>query len=334
MHPKGPLAQHFLLSAEARSLSIKDVARMGDDEAYAAFKAVRFAENGGEAFCPYCGCDAVYAYTSRRLFKCKACEKQFSLTSGTLFASRKLPLQDILLAIALFANGANGHSALRMGRDLDVSYKTAFVLLHKLRDAMGAMRTRDKLTGVVEIDGVWIGGHIQKTNLVKNRRDRRTSHPKRRSIVTLRERRADGRTLTFVCKHEKDAVPMIRAHVDASAKLVTDEAAHWGILQTQFEMTQINHSAKAFSWRGVHTNWVESFNSRVRRLQRGVYHHISERAVAYANETSWREDHRRRSNGEQFNLLLGTAVRLPASAEWRGYWQRRRPAEPAAPLNA
>jgi transposase-like protein len=326
---KGRVSQHFLLSAEARTLSIVEIARMGDDEAYAAFKAVRFADNEGEPFCPYCGCDAVYSYTSRRIFKCKACEKQFSLTSGTLFASRKLALRDILVAIALFANGANGHSALRMGRDLKISYKTAFVLLHKLREAMGAMRSPEMLTGVVEIDGVWVGGHIQKTNLVKNRNDRRRSNPKRRSIVTLRERRADGRTLTFVCKQEKEAVPMIQEHVDPSARLVADEAAHWGVLNAWFDMKQINHSKTGFSWGGVHTNWVESFNSRVRRLERGVYHHISQRIAAYANETSWREDHRRHSNGDQFNLLLGAAAKLPASAEWRGYWQRRRPTAPA-----
>lgn len=304
---------------------------MSDSDAYAAFRAVRFAENGGEPFCPYCGCDAIYEYASRRIFKCKACERQFSLTSGTLFASRKLALRDILFAIAMFVNGANGHSALRMGRDLNVSYKTAFVLLHKLREAMGAMRTREKLTGVVEIDGVWVGGHIQKTNLVKNRRDRRGTSPKRRSIVTLRERRAGGRTLTIVCKHEKDAIPFIRAHVDVSAKIVADEAAHWGILQTAFELKQINHSKTGFSWGGVHTNWVESFNSRVRRLEKGVYNHISERTAAYANETSWREDHRRHSNGDQFRLLLGAAARLSVSTEWRGYWQRRRAKGPALP---
>jgi transposase-like protein len=302
---------------------------MSDDDAYAAFKAVRFADNGGEAFCPHCGCDAVYEYESRRVFKCKACEKQFSLTSGTLFASRKLALKYILVAIALFANGANGHSALRMGRDLKVSYKTAFVLLHKLREAMGAMRPSRKLDGIVEIDGVWVGGHIQKANLAENRKDRRKTHPKRRSIVTLRERRAGGRSLTFIFKQENEAIPAIRAHVASTAQVVADEAAHWGILRTQFDLKQVNHS-KHYSWGGVHTNLVESFNSRVRRLERGVYHHISRRVGAYANEASWREDHRRHANGEQFALLLGAAARLPASDEWRGYWQRHRPAPPQA----
>ncbi|EJL32220.1 transposase [Caulobacter sp. AP07] len=301
---------------------------MSDAEAYATFKAVRFADNGGEAFCPHCECDAVYEYESRRIFKCKQCERQFSLTSGTIFSGRKLVLRDILVAIALFVNGANGHSALRLGRDLNVSYKTAFVMLHKLRAIMGALRAPRKLKGIVEIDGVWVGGHVQKANLKENRKDRRGTHPKRLAIVTLRERREGGRSLTFALKHEAEAVTTILAHVDRSATIVADEAAHWGILRAYFEVQQINHQ-KAYSLKGIHTNNVESFNSRVRRAERGVYHHIAGRHVqAYANEISWREDHRRHANGTQFATILGAAARLPSSDEWRGYWQRHLPKPP------
>jgi hypothetical protein len=73
-----------------------------------------------------------YEYASRPIFKCKACERQFSVRSGTLFSSRKLPMRDYLMAIAIFVNGAKGVSALQLSRDLNVQYKTAFVLAHKL----------------------------------------------------------------------------------------------------------------------------------------------------------------------------------------------------------
>jgi len=297
---------------------------MSTDEAYAAFRAVRFADNGGEPFCPHCGCDAVYEYAARRIFKCKACERQFSLTSGTIFASRKLSLRDILVAIALFVNGANGHSALRLGRDLNVSYKTAFVMAHKLREVMGALRAPRKLNGIVEIDGVWVGGHIAKANLAENRKDRRGTNPKRRAIVTMRERRQGGRSLTFALQHEADAIPTVLAHVDGSATVVTDEASHWHVLAAYYDVQRINHS-KAYSLDGVHTNFVESFNARIRRAERGVYHRISGQYLqAYANEISWREDHRRQANGTQFAIVMGTAARLPSSRDWRGYWQRHR----------
>src|SRR3546814_20315619 len=82
------MSQHFLLSKAARTLSLSQVMRLSDTEAYETFKAIRWAENDGEAICPRCGCVTVYEYQSRRIFKCKGCEAQFSVTTGTIFASR------------------------------------------------------------------------------------------------------------------------------------------------------------------------------------------------------------------------------------------------------
>jgi transposase-like protein len=155
------VSQHFLLSAAARTLSLASILRMSDDEAHDRFVAIRFADNGGAAFCPYCECTAVYAYAARRIWKCKRCAKQFSVTSGTIFASRKLSIRDYLAAIAIFVNAVKGLSALQLGRDLDVQYKTAFVLAHKLREAIGDMRAEEQLSGVVEVDGAYFGGHAK-----------------------------------------------------------------------------------------------------------------------------------------------------------------------------
>ncbi len=134
------MAQHFLLTSAARTLNLKSIFRMSDDEAHETFTAIRFADNGGAAFCPRCQCTAVYIYSVRRIWKCKACQYQFSLTSGTIFANRKLAIRDYLAATAIFVNAVKGISALQLGRDLDVQYKTAFVLAHKLREAIGARR--------------------------------------------------------------------------------------------------------------------------------------------------------------------------------------------------
>ena len=75
------MSQHFLLSAKARTLSLMKVMRLSDEEAYEAFKQIRWADNDGEPVCPRCGCIAVYEYRSRRIYKCKVCESQFSLTT-------------------------------------------------------------------------------------------------------------------------------------------------------------------------------------------------------------------------------------------------------------
>src|ERR1700687_3566073 len=108
------MSQHFLLSAAARTLSLSAVARMSDEDAHAQFVAIRWGDNGGQPYCPKCRCLTVYAYATRKLWKCAACRYQFSVTARTIFADRKLPIRDYLLAIAIFSNGAKGHAALEL----------------------------------------------------------------------------------------------------------------------------------------------------------------------------------------------------------------------------
>jgi ribosomal protein L37AE/L43A len=102
------MSLHFLLTAKARTLSLGGVMRMSDDEAHARFEAIRFADNGGAAFCPYCECTKVYTYRARKIWKCAACGKQFSVTSGTIFSIRKLSIRDYLAAICIFVNAVKG----------------------------------------------------------------------------------------------------------------------------------------------------------------------------------------------------------------------------------
>src|SRR5476651_749 len=194
------MSQHFLLTAKARTLSLGAIMRMSDDEAHARFEAIRFAANGGAAFCPSCECTKVYTYRARKIWKCAACGKQFSVTSGTIFASHKLPIRDYLAAIAIFINAVKGISALQLGRDLDVQYKTAFVLAHKLREAITDSQTEGTLAGEVEIDGAYFGGHVKPANEGSKASRAKEESGKRQSLVIARER--DGRTLPTVVAKE------------------------------------------------------------------------------------------------------------------------------------
>ena len=110
---------------------------------------------------------------SRRRFKCVACHHQFSVTSGTIFASRKLSFTDLLAAIVIFVNGAKGVSALQVSRDLDVQYKTAFVLTTSCARRWRASKMDRQLNGIVEIDGGYFGGHVKPENRKEDRKDRR-----------------------------------------------------------------------------------------------------------------------------------------------------------------
>ncbi|MHC2623515.1 transposase-like protein [Bradyrhizobium huanghuaihaiense] len=317
------MSQHFLLTAKARSLSLAKVARLSDEEAYQAFKLIRWAATNGEPFCPKCGCVAVYTYQTRKLFKCKGCNHQFSVTSGTIFASRKLPIRDYLLAIAIFVNGAKGHSALQLSRDLDCQYKTAFVMAHKIREAMASEANGATVSGTVEVDGAYFGGHVRPANNKANRRDRRlvqNQTGKRRVVVIMRER--GGRTLPFVFKSEDASVVTIARTVQPGSIVHADEAAHWDALHARFLTKRINHS-EAYSDGEACTNQAESFFSRLRRAEIGIHHHIAgPYLAAYASEMAWRENNSRISNGEQYLMATDAALQHPVSRQWKGYWQR------------
>jgi transposase-like protein len=318
------MAQHFLLSAKARTLSLAKVIRMSDDEAFKMFMAIRWDNNGGEAVCPRCGSVEVYTYAARKIFKCKGCDSQFSVTSGTIFASRKMSIRNLLASIAIFVNGAKGMSALQLSRDLDCQYKTAFVLAHKLREAMGAELKDRTLSGHVEVDGAYFGGHVKPENRKEDRKDRRLKENqtgKRRVVVVVRER--GGKSYTQVFRSEDQSVEMIRSRVESGATVYADEAPSWDTLHDSYDTKRVNHSIEFKDADGACTNQAESYFSRLRRAEIGVHHQFAGKYLgAYAGEMAWREDNRRVSNGEQFMMVAGAAANAPVSRDWKGYWQR------------
>jgi transposase-like protein len=265
-----------------------------------------------------------YAIGFRKVWKCKGCKKEFSVTSGTIFSSRQLSIRDILSAIAIFTNGAKGVSALQLSRDLDCQYKTAFVMAHKLREAMGAGDKGKQVSGHVEIDGMYAGGYVKPANIKALRRDRRLLQNrtgKRQSVIVARER--NGKTITFVAKSEAAAVPTLHKKIAAGSTVYADEASHWDAFHASYDTKRINHS-ECYSDDDCSTNMAESFFSRLRRAEVGTHHHIAgPYLAAYAAEMDWREDNRRISNGEQFNAIVTAAALHPVSRQWKGYWQRR-----------
>ena len=317
------MGQHFLLSSAARSLSLATVARMSDEEARETFKCIRWTDTKGEPHCPKCGCFALFTYKTRNLWKCKACNHQFSVTSGTIFASRKLAVRDYLLAIAIFVNGAKGHSALQLSRDLDCQYKTAYVLSMKLREAIVAENKARKVSGEVEIDGAYFGGYVKPANYKEHRRDRRlvmNQTGKREVVVAMRER--NGRTLPFVFKSEHASLKTIERYVATGSTVYADDAASWNELHSHYQTKRIDHSV-CYSDGNACTNQAESFFSRIRRAEIGTHHHIAGPHLAlYADEMAWREDARRESNGEQYLAMAAAAMKHPVSRQWKGYWQR------------
>ena len=313
----------FLLTAAARTLSLRSIFKMTEDEAFKGFCKLRWPETNGEPVCPKCGCLEHYFVPKRRRWKCAACYHQFSPTAGTILASRKMSYVDLLAAICIFVNAVKGLSAMQLARDLDCQHKSAFVLAHKLREALASEYDQMILSGQVEVDGAYFGGHVRPANKVEDRVDRRLAEHqtgKRRVVVAMRQRK--GRTRTFVVRQEHEGVPLVPGVVAKGSTIHADEATHWDGLHGHYETHRINHSV-AYSLDGNCTNQAESYFSRLRRMVGGQHHHVSARYLhQYAHEAAWKEDHRRLSNGALADRTLKLALAHPVSRDWKGYWQR------------
>ena len=144
------------------------------------------------------------------------------------------------MAIAIFANGAKGHSALQLSRDLACQYKTAFVLLHKFREVIEAEQRKAELSGVCEVDGAYFGRHVKPKNEVAERVDRRTVEEqtgKRQVVAVMRQRK--GPTLPVVVAKESDATSDIRERVPLGSIIHADGARGWDSLYDFYDMHRV-----------------------------------------------------------------------------------------------
>ena len=297
------------------------------------FKEIRWGTTN-EQTCPSCGVvDKHYYIGPRKQWRCKACNHTFSVTSGTIFAHHKLPLKVYLAAIALFTNAVKGLSALQLGRDLGVQYKTAFILAHKIRQSLIDQRDDSiKLEGEIHIDGAYVNGRVRPKNKKSDRIDaRKVIKPNKRCILTFRQRvvNTDGlvgasktRTFVVMSENQTDIKNLTERVVQAGSVIHADENNAYNILHAKFDTKRVNHSEMYQTDEGVNTNLAESYFARFRRMQYGQTHKFGNEYLAnYANEAAYREDTRRKSNGAIFFDILSKCLITKTHKDWRGYWQ-------------
>jgi transposase-like protein len=220
--------------------------------------------------CPHCGEHERKPYrlakSQRRLWKCAACRKQFTVTVGTIFHGSHIPLNKWLAAFYLLCSSKKGMSAHQLHRMLNITYKSAWFMCHRIRYAMEQPPFQDRMTGIVEADETYIGG---KRRYPQTRPWRATDPQPAKPIGIVRSQRVanvTGREL-------KDA---IRRNVDPSARIMTDQFPSYRGLDLEFASHEwVTHRDE---WvRGdVHTNTAENYFSILKRGIDGVYHHVSE----------------------------------------------------------
>lgn len=326
------MSQHFLLSAKARTLSVLKVMQMNDAEAFTVFKELRWGA-GNEVSCPCCGVIGKHVFRrDRKQWRCVDCDHTFSITSGTIFANHKLPLRTYLAAIAVYTNAVKGISALQLGRDLGVQYKTAFVLAHKIRESLMEQRDTSQLSGEVHMDGAYVNGYIRPKNKKEDRIDRRLAEnqrPDKRCVFVMRQKFEEKglgacKTMTFVLKSENqaDVIKLATEYVEKGSTICADESNAYDPLHAKFDTRRVNHSVEYRAKDGTTNNQAESFFSRFRRMQYGQCHKLGNLYLAnYANEAAYREDMRRKPNGAMFQDITKKCAHTKTSRNWCGYWQ-------------
>ncbi|SPH17035.1 hypothetical protein DEA8626_00549 [Defluviimonas aquaemixtae] len=265
------------------------------DAAREYLEASRWADG---VYCPHCGgtdkCKKLEGKSHRPgLYQCGDCRQQFTVTVGTVFERSKVPLNKWLLATFLMASSKKGISAHQLHRTIGVTYKTAWFMFHRIREAM-----RDDTTGgfgngggVVEVDETFIGREPGKP--VK----RGAGH--KMKVLTLVDR-TTGKAKSIVVDDLKikTLLPILKENIAAEATVYTDEAMQYDYLNRHFAThDKVNHGADEYVRGDVSTNTVEGYFSIFKRGMKGVYQHCGKQHLhRYAAEFAFRYSNRIANN--------------------------------------
>jgi transposase-like protein len=261
-------------------------------------------------WCPHCGSTEVRrlggeSYTAGALH-CRSCRKKFTVAIGTLFERSHIPLHKWVLAFHLMSASKKGMSSHQLHRMLGVTYKTAWFMSHRIREAMREPTTAEggpALGGankVVEADETFVGGKAKNAK-------RGAPVPTKEVVMALVER--DGKVRSFHVANvtAKALRPVLTEQIDRASYLMTDEAAAYTETGAEFAgHGTVNHSIEEYVRGGFwHTNTVEGYFAILKRGIYGTYHHVSPKHLKrYVGEFDFRYDHREASDFERAEAAL------------------------------
>lgn len=262
--------------------------------------------------CPRCGAAEPSFLSTRKIWKCKDCKKQFSVKVGTIFEDSPIGLDKWLPAMWMIVNAKNGVSSYEIGRAVGVTQKTAWFMLHRIRLAMQT-GTFNKFSGEVEVDETFIGGKARFMHRGKRRmKIQGTGGIAKAAVMGLLERHGpDGHSTVRakVIPNVKRRVlsPEVRQHVQPGSKVYTDALQSYKDLSADFVHGVIDH-AEAYVKGKVHTNGMENFWSLLKRAIKGTYVSVEPfHLFRYLDEQSFRFNTRKLTDGIRF-INAGKAI--------------------------
>lgn len=259
--------------------------------------------------CPHCGTEGkAWQITGKSarpgLYKCGSyeCRKQFTVTVGTLFEGSRVPLNKWLMAVHLMCASKKGVSSHQLHRMLGVTYKTAWFMTHRIREAMndGDTSPMGGNGGTVEADETFWGNNKPRGQ----KKGRGYAH--KMKVFTLVERDGKARSFHVPAVNASTLKPILKAHMDAAANLVTDEASAYTLVGREFASHEVvRHGAGEYSRGNVHTNTIEGFFSILKRGLVGTFHHVGEQHLhRYIGEFDFRYNNRKISDKDRAKIAL------------------------------
>ncbi|MGD0320386.1 MAG: IS1595 family transposase [Acidimicrobiales bacterium] len=276
----------------------------------------------GVPVCPHCGGLEHSFLTTRRIWKCrnKDCRRQFSAKVGTIFEDSPLGWDKWLPAVWLIANSKNSVSSHELGRSLHVTQKTAWFMLHRIRDAMETGTFR-KLDGEVEVDETYWGGLGRNMHRDRARRQiKGTGMVGKTAVAGLRERAGEVRAVVVPDTRQPTLQGIVRANVEAGASVYSDALGSYTGLDADYAHKIVDHVREYVSG-SVHTNGIENFWALLKRALKGTQVHIApEHLHRYVTERTFAYNYRNRTDlGRMWLTLGGVSGRRLTYAELIGH---------------
>jgi len=269
-------------------------------------KMSRVKWSDGKPECPVCGSKHIGRIASRRMYQCKDkdCRKQFSVKIGTIFEDSPLGLDKWFVAVWCIANAKNGISSHELGRALGITQKSAWFMLHRIREAMKTGSFR-KLQGTIESDETFVGGKAENMHKAKREKKITGRGPVNKTAVQGIMQRG-GEVRTFVVPNIEGMTlrTNVARNVEHGSKVYTDAATGYSGLARRFVHSTVDH-VREYVRGDVHTNSIENVWSLFKRCIKGIWTHIAPFHVhRYAEEEAWRFNNRKIDDGARFDRLL------------------------------